>query len=130
MNLAQHSYFNLHGHDGPGQLPPVDDHEVVLGAARYTPVDGNLIPTGELASVAGTPFDLTAPAALGPRLRTFEVHQDSPTRTAHTHRHTPRCCRPGSGPAAGPPLMALERCRCCPRCPCAGRGGRRGRRRA
>lgn len=38
MNLAQHSYFNLNGHDGRGRVPPIDDHFVFLSADAYTPV--------------------------------------------------------------------------------------------
>ncbi len=52
-NLCQHSYFILD--DGPDAL----GHEIRLAADRYLPVDENLIPTGEIRPVAGTPFDLT-----------------------------------------------------------------------
>lgn len=51
VNLAQHAYFNLAG--GGDVL----DHELELSAGFYTPVDADLIPTGEVRSVAGTPFD-------------------------------------------------------------------------
>ena len=43
-------------------------HQLKLNASRYTPVDDNLIPTGELASVAGTPFDFRKPTAIGARI--------------------------------------------------------------
>ena len=53
VNLCQHSYFNLDG--GPDAL----DHDIRLAADHYLPVDADLIPTGEIRPVAGTPFDLT-----------------------------------------------------------------------
>ncbi|MFI7497541.1 aldose epimerase family protein [Streptomyces sp. NPDC049687] len=53
VNLTNHSYFNL---GGPGS-GDATGHELRLAASRYTPVDTHLIPTGELASVAGGPHD-------------------------------------------------------------------------
>jgi aldose 1-epimerase len=61
VNLTQHTYFNLKG-EGEGTIL---DHELMLNAKRYTPVDNTLIPTGELAAVAGTPFDFTDAKAIG-----------------------------------------------------------------
>jgi aldose 1-epimerase len=65
VNLTNHSYWNLSG-EGSGDIYR---HRLQLNASRYTPVDATLIPTGQLAPVAGTPMDFRHPTAIGARIR-------------------------------------------------------------
>lgn len=64
INLTNHSYFDLSGHAAGNIL----GHRVAINADTFTPVHANLIPTGELRNVAGTPFDFRQPTAIGERI--------------------------------------------------------------
>ena len=64
VNLSNHAFYNLQGRAGTTIL----DHVLTIPANTITPVDGNLIPTGEFLPVDGTPFDFREPHAIGERI--------------------------------------------------------------
>lgn len=70
VNLAQHAYWNLGGHDSGTIL----DHEIQLFASKITPVDDHLIPTGEIEDIRGTAFDFLAPRPISGRISEIPIH--------------------------------------------------------
>ncbi len=64
LSLTNHSYFNLAG----AGTPTVLDHTLMVAADEYTPVDAELIPTGKVEPVAGTPLDFREPRRIGERI--------------------------------------------------------------
>ena len=61
INLTNHCYFNLGGHDSGG----IENHKIQIFSDSITPIDDTLIPTGEKLDVTGTPFDLRTPKIIG-----------------------------------------------------------------
>ena len=66
VNLTSHVYFNLSG----GRKRNIEQHELLIKASQFTPVDALLIPTGELRDVANTPFDFSVLKPIGKDIRT------------------------------------------------------------
>ena len=63
LNMTNHSYFNMNGHDAG----TVEKHSLYLASDFYTPNTDECVPTGEVLSVKGTPFDFSTPETLGER---------------------------------------------------------------
>ena len=72
VNLTSHGYFNLAG-QGKGDALA---HELTINGDHFTPVDKNLIPTGEFRSVKGTPLDFTKPTPIGARIAVHDEQME------------------------------------------------------
>ena len=64
--MTNHGFFSLTGIANP--TPTIEDLECEINADYYVPIDDTSIPTGEIESVKGTPFDFTTPHAVGERI--------------------------------------------------------------
>lgn len=72
ISLAQHTYWNLAGHETGTVL----DHTIQIYANHITPVNENIVPTGEIMPVKGTPFDFTTEQKIGSRINEVGIGYD------------------------------------------------------
>ncbi|HOL83758.1 aldose epimerase family protein [Thermoclostridium caenicola] len=81
VNLTNHAYFNLSGHDSGA----IYEHQLMINARRFTPISEACLPTGEIRDVAGTPFDFTSMKAVGKGL--LECMDDEQMRFGSGYDH-------------------------------------------
>lgn len=81
VNLTNHGFFNLGGTADPS--PDILDNDVVIKASHFLPIDPTSIPTGEVRSVLGTPFDFLTPHTIGERI--FEKDEQLTNGTGYDH---------------------------------------------
>jgi aldose 1-epimerase len=79
VSLSAHPYFNLAGPAAGDVL----SHVIEIEGNHFLPTDGQQIPTGEIRTVAGTPFDFRSPATIGARIR----HPDPQLLAGHGYDH-------------------------------------------
>ena len=91
VNLTQHTYWNLAG----GLADDILAHELTVHASQFTPVDGELMPTGAITSVSGTPFDFRMATPIGRRIDA----DDEQLRRAGGYDHNFVLDRTGDGVA-------------------------------